>query len=86
MTSNKYLRHIGICMFPDRFMVQVKPNASKNEVLGQDDRGYRIAVRAPAQDGKANRELLRFLKRLTGKTARILSGETSKRKLVALDH
>jgi hypothetical protein len=72
--------------WPDTFFVIVKPNASTTEVVSYDaeQKTCRIAVAAAPVDGKANKELLRFLKKETGRTAALLSGKNAKKKLVRL--
>jgi uncharacterized protein (TIGR00251 family) len=62
--------------------VQVKPNARKSEILEETENEIKIAIAAPAQDGKANTELIRFLKKEKGWKATIVKGKTSKTKLV----
>lgn len=49
-----------------RLTVKVSPNARKSEVTGwgADEKGRRVLLvrlAAPAQEGKANRELVRFM-------------------------
>lgn len=63
----------------------VKPNASKTEILGYDDarKAVRIAIAAPPDAGKANKELLKFLKKEIGE-CELISGTTSRKKLVRL--
>ncbi|MCC6142936.1 MAG: DUF167 domain-containing protein, partial [Candidatus Hydrogenedentes bacterium] len=41
--------------------VRVQPRASRNALVGQDDRGLRIALTAPPVDGAANKALEAFL-------------------------
>lgn len=46
--------------------VKVTPNARKSEIIGwsEDEQGRRVLLlklAAPAQDGKANQELIRFV-------------------------
>ncbi|MFH1408713.1 MAG: DUF167 domain-containing protein [Nanoarchaeota archaeon] len=66
--------------------VIVKPNAKKTELLGYDEarQAYKIAVKAPPEGGKANSELLRFIKKETGKAAVIVRGKTNRTKQVRL--
>jgi len=72
--------------FINIFNVIVRPPSSKNEILDFDEgrQAFRIAIKAPPEDGKANKELLRFLKKETGRTAEIVSGHTSRKKLIRL--
>lgn len=74
--------------------VKVVPKSTKNEIVeimeDQPDNGlaggtYKIRIAAPATDGKANAELLKFLKKSLGlKEAAIISGQRDRVKLVKL--
>ena len=66
-----------------RVKVCVKPNASKSEVLGFEEDCLVVRVAAPPKEGKANKELLRLLKKyFKAKRVEIVSGHTSKVKVV----
>ena len=69
-----------------RITLQVVPRASRTEVVGAyGDDSLRLRLAAPPVDGKANRELLRFLSEALGVPARALelvSGQTGRRKVV----
>ncbi len=64
------------------FKVVVKPGSSKNEVLGysEDKKAYVIDIKAAAEKGKANTELLNFLRKATGKRFVIKNGIRSREK------
>lgn len=64
----------------------VKPNASKTEIIGYDTtrQAFRMNVAAPADNNKANKELLKFIQKLTHMKARIASGAASKEKRIQL--
>jgi hypothetical protein len=62
--------------------ITLKPGASKTAVLGVRNDALHIAIHAPPEDGKANSELLRFLRELTGHRFEIVSGGGARRKLV----
>ena len=64
--------------------IKVKPNARKTEILKQNNDELEIAIAAPAERGKANAELIRFLEKKFGKDVRIIRGKTSKRKIIEL--
>lgn len=72
------------CISGDTFRILVKANSSKNEILGFDDarRAYKIAIKEPAEDNKANVELVKFLSKEMGRRVKIVSGHTSKTKTV----
>lgn len=63
--------------------VLAKPNAKSNKVIGTDEEGVKVQVNAPAVDGKANKELTKFMAEALGiKKQSILmtKGLTSKHK------
>ena len=62
--------------------VKVIPNASKTEIREITAYTIKIAVAAPPDKNKANKELLRFLKKETRKSAILVSGEKSREKVV----
>jgi uncharacterized protein (TIGR00251 family) len=64
--------------------VIVKPNSPKTEFIGWDDskQALRIAVAAVPDKNKANTELLKFLKKQTGKRCEIKSGARSRDKII----
>lgn len=70
----------------DIIEVAVKPGSGKSEIVGSDEKGIlKINLKARAEDGKANAELVKLLSKHFGRPARIKSGHTGKRKLVALE-
>lgn len=64
--------------------VEIKPNADRDEVLGwvPEREAFKVSIKAPPKEGRANMELVKFLSRLLGKEVRIVSGHTSKRKVL----
>ncbi len=64
--------------------VVVKPNGGKNEIRGYSSgkKSWLISIKAVAEKDKANRELLKFLKRETGKSWVIKSGRQSREKVL----
>jgi uncharacterized protein (TIGR00251 family) len=65
--------------------LRVQPNASRSGWAGPHGERYRVRLQAPPQDGKANRELLRFLSDALGiprSNLEIKSGQTSRDKTV----
>lgn len=64
---------------------RVQPRSSRNAVLGVYDQALKIALTAPPLDGRANKELLRFLARyfdLPGSCLCLTAGEASRTKTV----
>ena len=66
----------------DRFTVRVKPNAGKDEVISCKDGVLLVAIKAPADKGKANARLVKFLSKELGGRVRIKSGLASKEKVL----
>jgi uncharacterized protein (TIGR00251 family) len=68
--------------------VRVTPRASQNEIVEiQSDGTVKIHLTAPAHDGKANEELIKFLSEILGapKThIEILAGASGRDKLVTV--
>lgn len=65
--------------------IRVKPNSRRNKVEKMSDGVFKIWVKSPSIKGKANRELLNYLKIITGKEVNIRSGITSKNKIISFD-
>lgn len=66
-------------------LLQIVPNARKSEILGMVDHRLKIKISAPAIEGKANQELIRFLAKefsIPKRDIEIVSGESSKFKKV----
>ena len=73
----------------DRVIINIKaqPNSSQNKLAGlYDEDKLKINIKAPAVEGAANKELIKFLSKTfkIPKSEIILKGETSKRKQVVL--
>ena len=68
-----------------KIAVTVKPNAKKAEVTKLSDAEYRVAVRPPAQDGKANEAVIDLLADYFGiakSAVTIIRGHSSRHKLL----
>lgn len=64
--------------------IKVKPNAPETKIISQAGDDLVIAVAAPAEDNKANVELIKFLTKKFGADVRIVRGLKSKNKIVKL--
>lgn len=67
--------------------VRAQPGAKREKILGAWNGSLRVAVQAPAQEGRANEALLRFLAKSLGlrpAQLRLLGGEKSREKRVAI--
>jgi uncharacterized protein (TIGR00251 family) len=69
-------------------VVRVRPHAAKNALTGvMDDGSLKVSITAPAEDGKGNAALSKFLGGLFGIPAanvKILSGKAARLKLVRI--
>ena len=68
--------------------VYVSPRATANKVAGAHNGAVKIALTAPPVDGAANKALVEFLARMLGVpkgSVRLLSGETSRNKVVRVE-
>lgn len=71
-----------------RFSVRVQPRASKTELAGMHGDAMKVRLSAPPVDGAANELLVEFLAHIFAvakRNVRILSGETSRSKIVEID-
>lgn len=64
--------------------VKVKPSSEKQEIEKISDSQYLIYLKSPAQDNKANIELLKLLQRYFKSEVKIKSGLTSRNKVVEI--
>jgi uncharacterized protein len=67
--------------------VWVTPGARRSEVAGVADGRLRIRLAAPAREGRANEELVRFVAALFGvgrKDVALNAGSTGRRKLLVV--
>jgi len=67
--------------------IKAQPNSSKNKIAGiYDEDKLKINIKAPAVEGAANKELIKFLSKMfkIPKSEIEIKGETSKRKQVVL--
>lgn len=71
-----------------RFAVYIQPRASRTELAGMHGDAVKIRVTAPAVENAANRSLLEFVAGQLGIAkglVRIVSGATSRRKVLEVD-
>lgn len=71
-----------------RLSVQVVPNAPKNQIVGWHGEALKVKVAAVPEDGKANKELAKFLAKELGVAkgaVRLVAGAKSRKKVVELE-
>jgi len=68
------------------FFIKAQPNSSKNKIAGLYGEALKINIKAPAVEGAANKELIKFLSKTfkIPKSEIIIKGETSKRKQIIM--
>jgi hypothetical protein len=70
-----------------RIALRVHPGARKNAVLGKRENAWKIALQAPAVDGRANRACIAYLAILLGvkrSAVSILKGEKIRDKIIEI--
>ena len=74
------------CVINNRLHITVKPNAKKTEILSFDPltKIVKIAVAAPADKDKANKELLKFVSRILKKKVSFVTGLRNKEKILEI--
>ena len=69
-----------------QFYVRARPGMSQNQIVSiMDDESIKIDIAAPAEGGKANAELIKYIAREFGvdvSRVKIVSGATSRMKLI----
>jgi len=68
----------------NKLSIIVKANSSQNIVTGYDEnrKAVKVSIKEPAENNKANIEIIKYFKKLTKKDVKIISGFTSKKKLL----
>ena len=70
--------------FKENIAIIVKPNSSKNELIGfdKDKNAYKVNIKASPENNKANIEIIKFFSKLSKIKVKIISGQTSKKKIL----
>jgi len=68
------------------FKIKAQPNSSINKIAGIYGDAIKINIKAPAVEGAANKELIKYLSKYfkIAKSDIILKGETSKQKFISI--
>ena len=66
--------------------VIVKPNSKKNQLVGYIDskKAFKLEIKQPAEDNKANLEIIKFFKKKYSLNIVILKGLKNKEKTLAI--
>jgi uncharacterized protein (TIGR00251 family) len=73
---------------PVTLTIQTTPNAPRSQIVGWVGDRLKVKVKAPAVEGKANAELVRFLAERLGvrpNAVTLVRGETARLKVVRID-
>jgi uncharacterized protein (TIGR00251 family) len=65
-----------------KLRIKVKPSSNKNKIVKMEDGTFKIWIKSAPEKGKANKELQKYLKKVTGTTVKITSGLTSENKTI----
>lgn len=62
--------------------VKVYSSSGREEILKTTDKDYKVYLKKPAEDNKANVELVKLLKRHFKSEVKIIKGLTSRNKII----
>jgi len=65
--------------------IRVKPSSNKNKIVKMENGVFKIWIKSAPEKGKANKELEKYLKKITGIKVKIVSGLTSENKTIEFD-
>lgn len=70
----------------NKLQVHIIPNSSKNEIIGWDDekKELKLRINAPPEKNKANKELIKFLKKELKCQVEIIKGLKSRNKIILI--
>lgn len=69
--------------------VHIQPNSNENKIIYKENNIFKIKIKAPAIENKANNELIKFLSKefnLEKTLISIKSGKNSKKKLINIEN
>ena len=65
-----------------KLRIKVKPSSNKNKIVKMENGLFKIWLKSAPEKGKANKELQKYLKKITGIPVKIVSGLTSENKTI----
>ena len=68
-----------------KLRIKVKPSSNKNKIVKMENGVFKIWLKSVPEKGKANKELQKYLKKITGIPIKITSGLTSENKIIEFD-
>jgi len=85
LTGEKGILHPGVLDCQMKMInVRVYPNSGKQEVIELDNTNYKVYLKSAPEHNKANIELLKILKRKFKKDIKIVSGLSSRKKIIGV--
>ena len=67
-----------------RIKIKVKPNSGRQEIEKISEEEYRVFLKSSPEDNKANNELIKLLKKQFKRDIKIVSGLSSRKKVIEL--
>ena len=68
-----------------KLKIKVKPSSNKNKIVKMGNGIFKIWIKSAPEKGKANKELQKYLKKITGIPVKISTGLTSENKTIEFD-
>jgi uncharacterized protein (TIGR00251 family) len=68
-----------------KLKIKVKPSSNKNKIVKMGNGVFKVWLKSAPEKGKANKELEKYLKKVTGIPIKITSGLTSENKTIEFD-
>lgn len=68
-----------------KLSVKLHPNSSQEKIVKIDEKNYEVWIKEKPIEGKANEFLEKFLKKYFKKEVKIVSGFTSRKKIVEVE-
>jgi uncharacterized protein (TIGR00251 family) len=65
--------------------IKAKPASNKNKIVKMENGTFKIWLKSAPEKGKANKELQKYLKKITGTPVKIISGLASENKTIEFD-
>jgi len=65
-----------------KLRIKVKPSSNKNKIVEMGNGVFKIWIKSAPEKGKANKELQKYLKKITGIPVKISAGLTSENKTI----
>lgn len=65
--------------------IRVKPSSNRNKIVRMENGLFKIWLKSAPEKGKANKELQKYIKKITGIPIKIVSGITCENKTIEFD-